>query len=275
METHMHSRPRPAFTLIELLVVIAIIALLVAILVPSLKRARELARGVVCMNNVRQMHLGLALYMSENSGFLTGILGPWSTPPNPGNTTYYREMQKSFGANLSQFPDSLAIHNDQEGWIAQSSIQLCPEDVAWGSWNAYGSYAPDKPCWEYYIADRGDNFYYPTRTQLYRFAAVKKASESVMLSEILHHAGFGIMDNTTQTGNCWDSEYATHGWLAARHFHPGPEPVWANLGAYYWEGNNSYLFFDGHVTQRQWPPYQYGPVIPVGSGLQTYANFVQ
>jgi prepilin-type processing-associated H-X9-DG protein len=54
--------------LIELLVVIAIIALLVTILMPSLSRARELARDVICLSNLRSLGLSVGIYASEFDG---------------------------------------------------------------------------------------------------------------------------------------------------------------------------------------------------------------
>lgn len=67
---------KSGFTLIELLVVIAIIALLLAVLVPSLQKAKEYARTTICISNLKQWGIQAQVYATENSGSLvTGWQG--------------------------------------------------------------------------------------------------------------------------------------------------------------------------------------------------------
>ena len=74
---------RSNFTLIELLIVIAIIAILAGILLPALNRARERAYSIHCVNNLKQIGLGLAQYTGDFTFF------PWpqdATQTLPGTT---------------------------------------------------------------------------------------------------------------------------------------------------------------------------------------------
>ena len=79
------ERKRDAFTLVELLVVIAIVALLAALILPGLSRAREYAYFATCKSQQRQIGIGLLIYAADNRGSLElGTIGDSSG--NTGNS---------------------------------------------------------------------------------------------------------------------------------------------------------------------------------------------
>ncbi len=82
------KRQRKAFTLIELLVVISIIGVLISLLLPTLKNARESVRATVCLSNERQLSLAIHLYAQDYDD----LIPPFSEYP-PGNSEYYIATQ--------------------------------------------------------------------------------------------------------------------------------------------------------------------------------------
>jgi prepilin-type N-terminal cleavage/methylation domain-containing protein/prepilin-type processing-associated H-X9-DG protein len=70
MQTGRNNRSEKAFTLLELLVVIAIIAVLAALLLPSLARAKQKARCIKCLSNMKQWGLGFQMYTDDNHDYV-------------------------------------------------------------------------------------------------------------------------------------------------------------------------------------------------------------
>ncbi|MBN1788434.1 MAG: prepilin-type N-terminal cleavage/methylation domain-containing protein [Sedimentisphaerales bacterium] len=104
------KREKLGFTLVELLVVIAVIALLLAILIPAMQKAKETARRVVCGNQVRQLGAGIAVYAENNNGLL-----PWYGGEDP---LYKGEFQCKFTPPYDPVNSDCPRDRDIHPWLA-------------------------------------------------------------------------------------------------------------------------------------------------------------
>ena len=143
---------RAGFTLIELLVVVALIAILAAILFPVFAQAREKARAVSCLSNVRQIGAAYVMYTSDYDGFLPNTLdygGSWLDQCQPylNNRQVYR-CPSDRSVNWSA-PKKTGQSLRKSSYFLNFTMQGVG---AWGNVAAV-----DKPAQTIYLAESADN----------------------------------------------------------------------------------------------------------------------
>lgn len=202
-----HTRVRFGFTLIELLVVVAIIAILIAILMPSLGKAREQAKQVYCMANLRQIGIAVAIYVDENQQYL-----PPRGGSSPGTLPYYLDS-------------TIKISHDYGSWIwggtkdRASGLYICP---AWyalkNGWTASSHYTVN------------NNVCMPTAI---RISSISRNHSRLLLAADM---GWDYPNNVSENFGTYSNIYPGH--------HRGLDVPINKRRAY---GAGNLLFLDGHV----------------------------
>ncbi len=233
---------KKAFTLIELLVVISIIALLLAILMPSLNAVKKKASGVVCMTNTKNLALGWFMYQEDNSGRIMGATSD-AVDANGTYVGWAGAPRGENGARLSITQNSPAVTNEDEirgikvgvlyEYVESPKIYHCPGDKIRKS-----KYDGTKVYVTYAIAgslnrDAAENSKY----QIKRFSEIRRPATKYAFVETAENRNWNM---------------AMRWVMAAPEFTGDPKWGWWGPMAIN-HGNSSVLgFCDGHSEVRKW-----------------------
>lgn len=221
---------RVGFTLIELLVVIAIIALLLAILMPSLAKVKEIAAGVVCMNNQKNLALAYRMYADANDGKVT-------TQPFGDDDGWVGPIQDDMGNGVSSGNATLGdrINAIEAGvlfpYLEDPKVYHCMGDKRW----LKGSEAEgDDPQQLVYVS--------------YALPDDMLGGRNIKYSDVLQPANAFLFledgyDGRVSSNKGWSFKYDQP--------NPGTWEWHDPMGAYHTDGC-TFSFFDGHTEKYKW-----------------------